>query len=452
MPVRAPADRSTVARQIEELAAEAELSARAGELKALSRALRADDDSGLLDPWADLDLLHAYARPESVDQGAPEQEHAAWGWLETLLGGLVFVPLALTWLGLTRATSAYEALTGADPRAAGRPFLQLWQSGFEGRLTGFFTFGHVALFATIAILVLLALVLLHGWRKATVGRRAEEGRRRADALLRRLVPVLTQAQLHLNDHRMASPQRFAAELTKSAATLTRLGDKAATTQQELTHAATLVGDSVDKAERRLAGIDTSVRPLESAANRIEEAVRGNTKEIEAAVSGSGATVRQALEDVREMSGEVRDVVDRAGERVEDSVTVLAASQRSFTTGIEVTGDVSAQILGRLTEVVDATARGSAEARELLGRLAAQTEALGRVAERFGDAVEALRTMPAAPAAPGTGYEYGPEREPYAGRAGGHGPAGTDDGPQDSPRRPALPPAPRDAVPPRADVR
>lgn len=154
-----------------------------------------------------------------------------------------------------------------------------------------------------------------------------------------------------------------------------------------------MGEAVEKAEGRLAGIDSSVRPLEDAAGRIEEAVRDNGKEVGSAVSGSGVMVRKALEDVRDANGSVRDVLDRAGDRVEDSVNTLAASQRSFTTGIEVAADVSAQILTRLGEVVEESARGVTESHEVAGRLAEQAGALREVAERFGGLVDAMRAAP-----------------------------------------------------------
>ncbi|MET9509872.1 hypothetical protein ABZX62_15670 [Streptomyces flavidovirens] len=393
MPVGALADRHTVSQQIKQLADESGLLPRRAELAALADAFVAKD-AAALDPWADLDLLHAYARPESIRPAAGAgEEHKAWSWLEAVLGALVFAPLMLTWYGLTQASSAYQALTGADPKAAARPFLQLWQSGFEGHLTGAFTFGHVAMGATVAIALLFALVLVHGFRRAAVTRREEAAQREAEQLIRRLVPVLTQAQLVLNVHRMASPQRFAAELTGAAATLTRLGNRSAKAQKELSAAAVVVGEAVEQAERRLAGIDTSVRPLEDAAGRIEEAVRGSGKDVEAALSGSGVMVRKALEDVRGTSGEVRDVIGQAGDRVEDSVTALAASQRSFTTGIEVVADVSAQVLARLGNVAEESARSAAESQAAVRQLAEQAAALREVADRFGHLVDALREVP-----------------------------------------------------------
>jgi methyl-accepting chemotaxis protein len=343
-------DRHVVGQRIGDLADEGGLAPRAEELQALAQALRAADTDGL-GTWADLDLLAAYGRPESVAVD-PAVEHKAWGWLEAGLGALVFLPLLFTWHGLTQASSAYGALTGDNPKAAARPFLQLWQSGFEGHLAGLYTFGTVAMSATVAIAVLFALALVHSFRKAAVDRREEAARRAAEQLMARLVPALSRAQLVLNEHRMSSPVRFAAELTGAAKTLTRLGNRAAKTNAELAAAAETVGAALKEAERQLGAVGTSVRPLEEAAGRIETAV-----------SGSGAMVREALEEVRAVNGEVRDSLGRAGERVEDSVTVLAASQRSFTTGVEVAADVSAQVLGRLDAAAEESARLFAAAEE-----------------------------------------------------------------------------------------
>jgi hypothetical protein len=383
MPKGALMDRHVVAQSIKDLAERPALGTRKEELTALADALR-NKDTAALDPWSDLDLLAAYARPESLHAtGDRDPEHKGWSYAEAVLGALVFVPLMLTWYGLTRASSAYGALTGADPEAAARPFLQLWQSGFEGRLTGAFTFGHVAMSATVAIAVLFALVLVHGLRRSAVTRREEDADRASEELMALLVPALTRAQLLLNQQRLSSPQRFAAELTGAASTLNKLGSKAVQVQKDLTSAASVVGGAVEAAERRLAGVDTSIRPLEAAAGRIE-----------AAVSDGGTQVRKALDDVRDASGEVRLAVEGAGDRVEESVTVLAASQRAYTTGIEVASDVSVQLLGRLGDVTEGTARAVEESQHAVRELSAHTEALRAAADKFSRLADELRADPA----------------------------------------------------------
>ncbi|MFE2535284.1 methyl-accepting chemotaxis protein [Streptomyces sp. NPDC059371] len=405
MPSGALMDRHVIAQSVEELAERPALGTRKEELTALAAALR-NQDAAELDPWSELDLLAAYARPESLrEPGGRAAEHPLWSYAEGVLGALVFVPLMLTWYGLTRASSAYGALTGADPRAASRPFLQLWQSGFEGHLTGAFTFGHVAMSATVAIALLFALVLVHGVRRSAVARREEDADRGREELMAALVPALTRAQLVLNGQRSSSPQRFAAELTESAATLRRLGDKAVRVQKELTAAASTVGEAVRGAERTLAGVDTSVKPLEVAVGRVE-----------AAVSDGGARVRKALDDVREASGEVRLAVHGAGDRVEESVTVLAASQRAYATGIEVTSDISAQLLGRFGEVAEDTARAVEESQHAVRELNVQSGALRAVADEFARLVAELRAGgPPHFGAPGKGGQE--SQGGYANRAG-----------------------------------
>ncbi|MET9609102.1 methyl-accepting chemotaxis protein [Streptomyces sp. NPDC006512] len=378
MPVGALATASTVAAQLDDLAAHPGLGSRRDELTALSDALRGLGD-GDLEPWTELDLLQAFAREESVRAVFDEQpEHRAWAWLEVGIGSLVFLPLLLTWLGLSRATSAYEALIGEDPAAAGRPFLQLWQSGFEGRLAAWSTFGHVAGSATAVIFLLVLLAAVHGVRRTRTERRSDDARRTADDLLARLVPVLTRAQLLLNEQRLSSPQRFAAELTAAAATLGKLGDKAVRAHRQLNTAVTAVSEAVENAGSRLASVDAAVLPLERAVTRVETAV-----------AASGAEVSKAVEDVRAVNGEVRDALGAAGERVEDSVTVLAAAQRSFTTGTEVAADVSARVLDRLGEVTESTAEAVALSQRAVLGLDGQTEALRLAAERFAELAEAV---------------------------------------------------------------
>ncbi|MDA5278982.1 methyl-accepting chemotaxis protein [Streptomyces sp. Isolate_45] len=407
MPVGALATASSVAAQLDDLAAHPGLGSRRDELTSLADALRGLGD-GDLEPWTELDLLQAFAREESVRAVLEEEpEHRAWAGLEVGIGSLVFLPLLLTWLGLSRATSAYEALIGEDPAAAGRPFLQLWQSGFEGRLAAWSTFGHVAGSATAVIFLLVLLAAVHGVRRTRTERRADTARRTADDLLARLVPVLTRAQLLLNERRLSSPQRFAAELTAAATTLGKLGDKAVRAHRQLNTAVTAVSDAVENAGNRLASVDAAVLPLEQAVGRVETAVTANGAEVskaveslneplersgallESAVNGSGVMVRRALEDVRAVNGEVRDALGAAGERVEDSVTVLAAAQRSFTTGTEVAADVSARVLARLGEVTESTAEAVTLSQRAVLGLDGQTEALRRAAERFAELAEAV---------------------------------------------------------------
>ncbi|MFE1507026.1 hypothetical protein [Streptomyces sp. NPDC058726] len=417
------------ARRLEDAAQDPALAPRAEELRALAQALDSTDVDAL-DAWADLNLMTHFARPESiaepVDARRGEQFDSVLDWV---LGALVFLPLLFTWFGLWQASSAYGALTGDDPKAAGRPFLQLWQSGFDGHLSETYRFGHVAVGGCLALVMLFVLTAVHGYRRTSAERREEQARGRAGAALARLVPILTRAQLSLNEHRFASPQRFAAELNSAAGRLQRMHTKAITTQEALERAAGLVSEAADKAERRLAQAEAYVRPIEQVVQRIEETVRDSGTALQAAVQGlddpltragrqladavAGQTsvLDRAVEDLRTAGDSMRDVLSRAADRletavgdngervrgalsdaarqVEDSLTVLAASQRGFTTGIEVVADVNGRLLNDLGSVADRTGEAAEASRVALVGVEARSLAVQEATDRFIAVTETL---------------------------------------------------------------
>ncbi|MCX5212347.1 methyl-accepting chemotaxis protein [Kitasatospora sp. NBC_00240] len=387
-------DRDTIAGELRELASRPGLATRQGELQELGSALSGRGD---VDAWAELDLTHVFVRPESVRAAVvPRSEHRVWSLIEIALGTLVFLPLLVTWSGLMQATSAYQALIGSDATQAGRPFLQLWQSGFEGRLAAWATFGHVALYATLFIAVLLALSVVHGSRKAGADRREAAAAQEAESLLAELVPLLTRAQLVLHERRRAAPQRFAAELTGAAQTLERLGSQAVDTQRDLGEAARLVEQSLVAAKDRLADVGASVDPLQQAVRRVEKALRDGVGQLsdtvrdsagqlsvtvrdgaaatDSLVHRSGQRSTDAAELVKQATDRVGAELARAGDRVEDAVRDLAVAQRGFTTGAETVADVTGQVLERLVDTVRQVA-------ELAGQVATASDATLAAADR-----------------------------------------------------------------------
>ncbi len=52
--------------------------------------------------------------------------------LEVARNVLVFAPIAVTWYGLSTASYAYGKLLGEKPDLVTRPFLLLWEEGFDG--------------------------------------------------------------------------------------------------------------------------------------------------------------------------------------------------------------------------------------------------------------------------------------------------------------------------------
>jgi hypothetical protein len=97
--------------------------------------------------------------------------------------------------------------------------------------------------------------------------------------------------------------------------------------------------------------------------------------LETAVGDNGDRVRSALSD--------------AAQQVEDSLTVLAASQRGFTTGIEVVSDVNGRLLNDLGAVAARSSEAAEISREALLGIEARSKALHDAADRFADVTDAL---------------------------------------------------------------
>ena len=82
-----------------------------------------------------------------------------WAVLEVIRNVLVFAPIAVTWFGLSIAATAYAELLAARPDLISRPFLLLWQEGFDGRVLLNFSSLAITDASLIGVLIVLSLAL-----------------------------------------------------------------------------------------------------------------------------------------------------------------------------------------------------------------------------------------------------------------------------------------------------
>ena len=81
------------------------------------------------------DDARAYAAaidPRAAAEAATFKLSLFWNLLEVARNVLVFAPIAVTWYGLSTATDAYAKLLAIHPEFSDRPFLLLWETGFQG--------------------------------------------------------------------------------------------------------------------------------------------------------------------------------------------------------------------------------------------------------------------------------------------------------------------------------
>ena len=396
-------DAGELAREIDEAAAEVKPDARAM-LDALAGDLRS---AGNLDRWAEIDLADALARTENfavprvVAGGRRRANGAHWERVaEGFLSCLVFVPLLITWTGLFEASKAYARLAATDKAQATRPFLQLWESGFGGRLPSWFRFGDMALAAVVFISILLVLALLHSVGRYRAQRVEEGDQAERERLSAALATVLTRTQLYLTEFRLTSPARFTASLTDAADALRELILDARQAQSSVTSVlaeAQRISESLDNAAEKMNGATDVIGEVST---RVQQVLEESTEALTDLQRTSAQGLRKILDDgieaLRDGQRATLDAVaasQRAGTDAADSVR--RAAEAAVAAATDATRDASARNEAALRGVQDRVEQGAGRVevalrdlsqvqQQLSDRSATLAEAVGGIVDSFED--------------------------------------------------------------------
>jgi uncharacterized coiled-coil DUF342 family protein len=178
-------------------------------LQDLSRAL---DDTTQARTWTSIDLQQVinpdvlaeqYAQLYRPEKSGPGQ---AARFLEGMRNVLIFLPIVITWLGVSQATNAYHQLISQCIKTCKdqvqQPFLYLWEQGFGGGFPDFLRLSNIGLIdAGILALIFLATFYLSivSARSNYRDERAEQQNRgQALALRAELLNALADATLFLH--------------------------------------------------------------------------------------------------------------------------------------------------------------------------------------------------------------------------------------------------------------
>ncbi|GAA3407309.1 hypothetical protein [Streptosporangium vulgare] len=283
---------SELADELRELADHPRLAARRDQLNDLADAMT---DPGGAGRWCEVDLFAAFAPEDSilVDDEPVDTTSKEPRWRRRLVAGvgpvLVFVPVLVAWLGVMMASGAYgDVLDAGGADAARRPFLEMWQQGFGGRLPWLFEFDGVALCALAGVLCLICWTV---YENITRNNREEVAERALRALRVRLRGALTQASLVLGQVRLSSPERFGAELSRTAADIGFVGTTARKVHTELVEALTLTLDATRKTTDALAGSAIDVRDAVELLGGHLAAINSTCDDLAAAVARTSTMIK-----------------------------------------------------------------------------------------------------------------------------------------------------------------
>ena len=119
--------------------------------------------------WAYADV-HTMIAPDSIVESYRNDRRTTGSdrtiaMLEGLRNAIIFLPIIVTWLGISQATARYNdfiqnAVNKGNTDAYTQPFLYLWQQRFYGSLPEFWTLSNIALADVIVLIFILALTLI----------------------------------------------------------------------------------------------------------------------------------------------------------------------------------------------------------------------------------------------------------------------------------------------------
>lgn len=158
-----------------------------------------------LSNWATLNPMEFLPSPEP---GGMRRLENLVSMLTVTRNVLVFLPVALTWIAVSKATTAFSAYTNKNSIAVVN-FLEFWQDGY-GVLAEEWTIGRIAFLDFLLIMVVIALTLL----TAVLGRRNQQMRREAVSVIENdRTAIALRLSLFLNSQQKTTPLTFDRKLT-----------------------------------------------------------------------------------------------------------------------------------------------------------------------------------------------------------------------------------------------
>ena len=159
-----------------------------------------------LSVWASNDVMDLMPHPDVESVEGP-----IYSAMVLVRNVLVFVPVALTWLAVGKATTAFSAYTAQSSATSIVNFLQFWQNGY-GLLSPTWTLSHIAQLDFYVIGTVIVLTFITPFMNRSAVRKA--ARFEQDALRERLALVI-EVESFLFDKRRLTPLTIDSALAQS---------------------------------------------------------------------------------------------------------------------------------------------------------------------------------------------------------------------------------------------
>ncbi len=347
---------------LRELAADPIYHNRAEDLEGLANAVADEDD----DSWTGIDLIGAFPPHATVSVGHKVAVERVLG---VLAGVSVFLPVGWTWWSLQRASSAYSEVL-SDHDEAGRTFLALWTTGFDGRLDYVHRLVPMALVAVVLIVLAMGFIVTH---RVVSQRNVTQEEGRTAAAESALFAALTMAMRCLNERRADDSDHIATMVRRSVRALRDAHEDLKRSTESLTNLTERVSGTL---EPMLENANELSRELKAAALAAQSA----SNELGKNVGDLGKDVAGALSDLESgldrQTTELRDATTHTLKELSDTTrsaaTTLTSETKAALSAVEAEMEKLHEAVGQLSST------NSTAASDLHGTISQLSELIGRL--------------------------------------------------------------------------
>lgn len=223
---------------------------------------------------------------------------------------LGFLPVVLTWHAINQASLAYGRLIDAPGPAPRKSFIELWQTGFGGELSGAWRFSNVAGVVVLTVIAIMAVTV--GWnvREGTRQRRVLDQRVTAKARVERLMaatqvhnPLAEGAQEVENASRLLAlasedlRQLIAANQQLSRSMEAAAADARKSIEQEVRALNSVAQDLVPTLQTAIQQLGSDVKAASAHSAQAMDRLQSQLNAFDANYAQFATTIRAVLEQI-----------------------------------------------------------------------------------------------------------------------------------------------------------
>lgn len=279
--------------QLRQLATDERFSARGEQLASLATAVETVD--GDMQGWDSVDLFDAFSPESTIEIRQSGHNRVEW-FVSLLAAAAVFLPVAWTWFSMFRASGAYRDMLDAG-QGDGRSFLQLWVTGFDGRLDSWHALAPMAMVSVVLIMSAVAMVVL---QRVVSNQKTLRDAHDYHAAEVRLIEVLTLVTRTISLSSMTETHSLEAMVKRSVRELNKVhaatAQSAAELQSAVEAATKTLNESLARVQPLLDDVKNATGTMNTAAQVIGVSAATAGAATQAAVTQLAAEVTRSSQE------------------------------------------------------------------------------------------------------------------------------------------------------------